>query len=230
MARFSRSPGHAGPVLCRFPRDLSRRLFLGDRPSRARRIRGPRRPQGLDRGPHQRRGLDGAHPRLEEQGPPGRAQGLRIPRNLGPGRLSRRDPGYPAGLRRLSHGPVPRRYELVDATPIERDLAPGPGAPAFPRAVRADKTAAGPRIRRRPPAREAPGPARGARGLVSPLGRPPGGRLRSALRAFLDPPRVVLQRRGPGPHPGPPCRNTRLLPQVSLVGFRPGASRRVHPG
>ncbi len=135
VARFSRPAGHAGPVLCRFPRDLSFRLFLGDRPPRAHRIDGPGRSQGLDLGPHQRGGLDGPHPRLEEQGRAGKPEGFRFPGYLGPGQLSRRDPGYPAGRRRLSHGQVPRRYELLDAAPVERDLAPRPGAPALPRAV-----------------------------------------------------------------------------------------------
>ena len=137
LARLPRRARHARPLLRQFARHLLSRLLLGHRPARAGRSQGPDRPQVLDAGPDLRRGLAGAPARLEGPRPPGRPHGRRVPRLLEPGRLSGRRPRHAARRRRLSHGRAPRRHLLLDAAPVERDLAPRPAE--APRQGRQDR-------------------------------------------------------------------------------------------
>ena len=183
LAGLPRRARHARPLLRQFARHLLSRLFLGHQPARAGRIHGADRPQVLDPRPDLRRGLEGADARLAGPRPPGRPQADRVPRLLERGRLSGRRARYPARRRRLPHGPPSLRHDLLDAAPVERDLAPRPAeAPLEGRQDERRRGLRDARLRRGSPGRKGRRPPRRAR-ILEPPRRPARGRPRGPLRA-----------------------------------------------
>ena len=195
---------HARPLLRQFARHLLSRLLLGHRPARAGRSQGTDRPQVLDAGPDLRRGLAGARARLAGPRPPGRPHGRRVPRLLEPGRLSGRRARHAARRRGPSHGRSPRRHVLLDAAPVERDLASRPaGAPRQGREDQRRRRRQDPRFPGRPSRRDDRRPPRRAR-IVEPPRRTSRGRSRGPLRARPRPHRRVRRRGRPGRDPQAP--------------------------
>ncbi len=179
---------HPAPVLRAVPRDVRAGLLVGDRPAREGRVRGTRRPQGVDARPDPGRGRARVRRRLE--GPRGartragqRGRGVRRAEQLPEG-----DPRH-APRRRVVPLRGPARGHLgLAARPVERRLLARRAGARRRRSRRLEAREA--RRPGRPPAREARRRPRRPRGLARRGGRE-AGRSRGAARA------AAASRRGP---------------------------------